>query len=235
MYDRYKGYRYPKSIIGFAVRYYHRYNLSLRDTCELLMDRGVVVSHETVRNWNKVWGTLYACSIRKNRGSTFTDKWHIDEVRLKINGDVFWLWRLVDSLGEEIEILLQKRRNAKAAVRFLKKALHRVGCPPRVFVTDKLKSYNKAKKSILKSTEHRSHKGLNNRAENSHQPTREKERQMRKFKTPSSAQRFLSSMGQMLNILKVGRYKNSAKNYRQKMKEALATFDEIVNSYHHYS
>ena len=124
MRDYYKGYRYPKSIIGFAVRYYHRYKLSLRDTCELLLDRGIEVTYETVRNWNKVLGPLFARTIRKKRGSCFTDKWYIDEVRMKINGEIFWLWRLVDSLGEEFEILLQKRRNTKAAVRFLKKALH---------------------------------------------------------------------------------------------------------------
>ena len=231
MRDHYKGYRMPKSVIGFAVRYYHRYKLSLRDVSELLHDRGIDVTYETIRNWNKTWGPLFARSIRKKRGSSFTDKWHIDEVRLKIKGEVFWLWRLVDSEGEEIEILLQRRRNAKAATRFLKKALHRVGTTPRVMVTDKLRSYKKAHRNLMKSSNHRSHKGLNNRAENSHQPTREKERQMRGFKTPASAQRFLSSMGQILNILKVGRYKHSAQEYRKKLKKGLSIFDEIVHSY----
>jgi len=111
---------------------------------------------------------LFAKSIRRKRENTFTDKWHIDEVRIKMKGIGYWLWRLVDTEGEEIEILVQKKRNAKAAVRFLKKALHTVGFSPRVMITDKLKSYKAAKKSILKSTEHRSRKRLNNRAENSH-------------------------------------------------------------------
>jgi putative transposase len=175
---------------------------------------------------------LCARSIRKKRGSAFKDKWHIDEVRLKIKGEIFWLWRLVDSDGEEIEILLQKRRNAKASIRFLKKALHQVGHTPRVMVTDKLKSYKKAHRTLLKSSDHRSHKRLNNRAENSHQPTREKERQMRGFKTPASAQRFLSSMGQILNLLKVGRYKHSAQEYRKRLQQGLSIFDEIVFSHY---
>jgi len=198
----------------------------------MLLDRGIEVSYQTVRHWNKIWGTIYAKLIRKRRGTCFTDKWHIDEVRMVIKGEIFWLWKLVDSLGEEIEILLQKRRNAKVAIRFLKKALHRVGFSPRVLISDKLRSYKKAKKSILKSTEHRSHKRLNNRAENSHQPTREKERQMRGFKAPASAQRFLSSMGAIMNLLKVGRYKHSAQEYRKRLKEALSIFDEIVNSHY---
>lgn len=221
----------PKSVIGFAVRYYHCYKLSLRDMRDLLSDRGIEVSYETIRNWNKTWGPVFARSIRKKRGSAFNDKWHTDEVRLKIKGEIFWLWRLVDSEGEEIEILLQKRRNAKAAIRFLKKALHRVGTMPRVMVTDKLRSYTRAHRILMKSSDHRAHKRLNNRAENSHQPTREKERQMRGFKTPASAQRFLSSMGQILNLLKVGRYKNSAQEYRKKIKEGLSLFEEIVNSH----
>ena len=222
----------PKSVIGFGIRYYHRYKLSLRDVSELLLDRGIEVSYETIRNWNKIWGPVFARAIRKKRGHSFTDKWHIDELRLKIKGDIFWLWRLVDSEGEEIEILLQRRRNAKAAIRFLKKALHQVGYTPRVIVTDKLRSYKKAHRTILKSSEHRSHKRLNNRAENSHQPTREKERQMRRFKAPASAQRFLSSMGQILNLLKVGRYKHPAQEYRKRLKESLSIFDEIVNSHY---
>lgn len=151
-------------------------------------------------------------------------------MRVKIKGEVFWLWRLVDKDGEEIEVLLQRRRDAKSAIRFLKKALKRIGNPPRVMVTDKLRSYNKAHRVMLKKSEHRSHKRLNNRAENSHQPTREKEKQMRGFKTPGSTQRFLSSMGTLLNLLKVKRYVGSAKEYRKKFKESLTFFQDIVSS-----
>ncbi|MDC0344926.1 IS6 family transposase [Alphaproteobacteria bacterium] len=230
MRSHYKCHRVPKDIIGFAVKYYFRYKLSLRDVSDLLLDRGIQVSYESIRKWIHKWGPLYAHYIRKKRGFSFQDKWHIDEMRVKIKGEVFWLWRLVDSYGEEIEILLQKRRNAKAAIRFLKKALRRLGKPPRVMVTDKLRSYGKAHRTIMKSSEHRAHKGLNNRAENSHQPTREKERQMRGFKVVGSTQRLLASMGAFMNLLKVGRYKNSAQEYRLKLKKANSIFQEVLHS-----
>ncbi|AIK97199.1 IS6 family transposase [Candidatus Odyssella acanthamoebae] len=235
MNERYKGYRMPKSIIGYAVRRYYRFKLSLRDVSEMLLERGVEVTYETIRNWCRTWGPVFAKTIRRKRGSSFKDKWHIDEMRIKIKGEIFWLWRLIDSDAEEIEILLQKRRNAKAAIRFLKLALKRVRVSPRVMITDKLRSYRKAHRVLFKSVEHRSHKRLNNRIENSHQPTREKERQMRGFKSPGGAQRFLSSMGVFLNLLKVGRYKYSAPDYRQKLKIAFATFDDIVSSSQNYA
>ena len=230
MANNYKGYRVPKSIIGFAVRYYFRYKLSLRDVSELLLDRNIEVTYESIRQWVKKWGTLYAQAIRKKRGSNFRDKWHIDEMRVKIKGSVFWLWRLVDGYGEEIDVLLQKRRNAKSAIRFLKRSLKITGKMPRVMITDKLRSYGKAHRLLMKSTDHRSHKRLNNRVENAHQPTREKERQMRGFKTPSSAQRFISALGAFLNLLKVGRYKNPATEYRNKYKKSLDVFNSIVQN-----
>lgn len=233
MKDHYKGYRTPKSVIGYAVRLYYRYKLSLRDISELLLERGIEISYETIRNWCKTWGPLYAKSIRKKRGTNFNDKWHIDEMRIKIKEEIFWLWRLIDGEGEEIEVLLQKRRNAPSALRFLKKALKRTGIPPRIMITDKLRSYKKAHRILLKSSEHRSHKRLNNRIENTHQPTREKEKQMRGFKTLASAQRFISSLGVMLNLLKVGRYKHAAKDYREKLRNALTIFNESVLSDHH--
>jgi len=235
MTDRYKGYRMPKSIIGYAIRRYYRFKLSLRDVSEMLLERGIEVTYETIRLWCKTWGPVLAKSIRRKRGSPVKDKWHIDEMRVKIKGEIYWLWRLIDSEGEEIEILLQKRRNAKAAIRFLKLALKRVGYSPRVMITDKLRSYKKAHRILFKSVEHRSHKRLNNRIENGHQPTREKERQMRGFKSQGSAQRFLSSMGVFLNLLKVGRYKYSVQDYKQKLKMAFETFDDVVSSSHHYA
>jgi len=230
MLDCYKGHRFPRAIVGFAIRYYYRYKLSLRDVSEILLDRGIAVTYETIRNWAKVWRPTYAKAIRQDRSSNYSDKWHIDEVRIVIKGEIFWLWRLIDSNGEEIEILLQKRRNAKAAVRFLKKALKLTGKSPRVIVTDKLRSYKKAHRVLLKSSEHRAHKRLNNRIENSHQPTRERERQMRKFKTVHATQRFLATMGPMLNLLKVGRYKHTAEIYSQKLKNSISAFNNIVDS-----
>ena len=235
MRDHYKGYRVPKSIIGFAVRYYYRYRISLRNLSEMLQDRGVFVTYETIRNWCQTWGLVYARDIRRKRGSAFTDKWHINEVRVKIKGDIFWLWRLIDSEGKEIDVLLQKRRNAKSAIRFLKRSLKKLGISLRVMVTDKLRSYRKAHRVLLKSSQHRAHKRLNNRIENSHQSTREKERQMRGFKSVSNSQRFLSSMGAFLNLLKVGRYKQNAQEYRQKFIQSIDIFNEIVASHHHYA
>jgi len=233
--EKYKGYRTPKSIIGYAVRKYYRYKLSLRDVSEMLLERGLEVTYETIRKWCKTWGPVFAKGIRQKRSPSFKDKWHIDEMRVVIKGEIFWLWRLIDSQGEEIEILLQKRRNAKSAIRFLKKVLKMVGCVPRVMVTDKLRSYKKAHRIVCSSAEHRSHKRLNNIIENSHQPTREKERQMRKFKDPGNTQRFLSAMGAFLNLLKVGRYKHPAKEYRHKLKTAFQVFDEIVSSSHQHA
>lgn len=232
--DKYRGYRTPKSIIGYAVRRYYRYKLSLRDVSEMLLERGFEVSYETIRKWCRTWGPVFAKGIRQKRGVPFKDKWHIDEMRIVIKGEIFWLWRLIDSQGEEIEILLQKRRNAQSAIRFLKRALKRAGNVPRVMVTDKLRSYKKAHRVVCKSIEHRSHKRLNNIIENSHQPTREKERQMRKFKEPGNTQRILSTMGTFLNLLKVGRYKYQAEEYRRKLKTAFKIFDEIVFSSHQY-
>ncbi|MBW8309949.1 MAG: IS6 family transposase [Candidatus Paracaedibacteraceae bacterium] len=228
MAERYKGYRLPKAIIGYVVRLYFRYKLSLRDISELLLERGVQVTYEAIRLWVKVLGPLYAQAIRRQKGTSFRDKWHIDEMRVKVKGEVFWLWRLVDSQGEEIKILLQRRRDAKSAIRFLKKALKRTGSAPRVIITDQLRSYKKAHRLLLKRSQHRCHKRLNNRAENSHQPTREKEKQMRGFKSSSSTQRFLSSMGVFLNLLKVKRYVYPAQEYRDKLPESLICFNQIV-------
>jgi putative transposase len=228
---RYKGYRYPKGIIGYAVRLYYRYKLSLRDISELLLERGIAVTYEAIRHWIQVFGPLYAQALRKTRGPASAKKWHMDEVRVKIKGEVFWLWRLVNEQGEDIEILLQKRRNAKSAIRFLKKALKTAGNLPKYMITDKLKSYVKAHRILLKSrVKHLAHKGLNNRAENSHQPTREKEKQMRGFKKVASTQRFLATMGVFLNHFKVGRYKHPAPLYREKMQKALSSFNALVFS-----
>ena len=229
MSENYKGYRVPKVLIGYAVRYYLRYKLSLRDVRDIMFDRGLEVSHQSISDWIRDFGPLYAQAIRKARGVSRSDKWHIDEMRVKVNGEPFWLWRLVDENGEEIEVLLQKRRNAKCAIRFLKRALKTVGKAPRVLISDKLRSYPKAHRILMKSTEHRSHKRLNNRAENSHQPTREKERQMRGFKKIGSTQRLLTSQGQVLNLFKIGRYKNPVAIYRHKLQEANAIFDTIVS------
>ena len=173
----YAGYRFPPEIIGYAVWLYFRFPLSLRMVEEMLAARGIVVSHETVRQWALTFGQTFANEIRRRlpRGG---DKWHLDEVVIKIAGKTHWLWRAVDQHGIVLDVLVQSRRNATAAKRLLRKLLKRQGRAPRVMITDKLASYPAAKKDLIPGVEHRRHKGLNNRAENSHQPTRRRERQM---------------------------------------------------------
>ena len=192
---RYKGYRYPIEVIGHAVWLYHRFALSLRDVEELLLARGVVVSYETIRSWCAKFGPDYANQLRRRRPRP-GDKWHLDEVFVKINGTTHYLWRAVDQHGNVLDILVQSRRNAVAAKRFFRKLLKGLRYVPRVIVTDKLASYQVAHREILPSVTHRRSKYLNNRAENSHQPTRVRERVMKRFASPGQAQRFLFAFGQ---------------------------------------
>ncbi|MBA4310909.1 MAG: IS6 family transposase [Chlorobiaceae bacterium] len=174
-----------------------------------------------------------AKGIQRRKGFKKLDTIHMDEMHIKIKGEAFWLWRAVDKDGIELDILLQKMRNAKAAIRFFKRLLTHYCQIPRVLVTDKLKSYSKAKRILLPKTKHRAHKRLNNRCENSHQATREKERQFRKFKKPSLTQQFLDSMGKILNLFKVDRYKNTAQNYKLKLMNAFYVWEELIHSYLH--
>ena len=182
--------RYPMTIIGQAIWQYHRFNHSYRDVREQLLYRGIEVSHETIRSWCYKFGKEFEKVIKKKQRKV-TDKWHLDEMTMKVNGEYFILWRAVDSEGYELDVFLQKRRNKKSAIRFLSRLLqsHPV---PRVIVTDKLKSYIKPIKVMCPKTEHRSHKRLNNRVENAHQPTRRKEKCLIKFKSPWGIQRILS-------------------------------------------
>ncbi|EFH84443.1 Integrase catalytic region [Ktedonobacter racemifer DSM 44963] len=153
------------------------FSLSFRDVEELMAERGVVLTSETVRQWCLNFGQMYANELRHRRAKP-GDKWHLDEVFLTIKGKRQYLWRAVDQHGNMLDILVQSRRNKQAAKKFFRKLLKRLKYAPRVIITDKLASYAAAKKEILPSVEHRQHKGLNNRAENSHQPTRQRERTM---------------------------------------------------------
>src|SRR5512134_2296324 len=184
----YAGYRFPGEVISHAISLYYRFQLSLRTVEEMLAARGIVVSHESVRQWALKFGQGFANEIRR-RLPRAGDKWHLDEVVIKIAGTTHWLWRAVDQHGIVLDVLVQSRRDAKAAKRLLRKLLKRQGQPPRVMVSDKLASYPAAKKELMRGVEHRRHKGLNNRAENSHQPTRRRERQMKRFKSARQAQR----------------------------------------------
>ncbi|GHP01119.1 hypothetical protein KSF_111660 [Reticulibacter mediterranei] len=165
----YKGYRFPPEIIGYSVWLYFRFSLSFRDVEEIMAERGVVLTYETIRQWCLKFGQRYANEIKCRRPHT-GDTWHLDEVFLKINGKQHYLWRAVDQYGNVLDILVQSRRNKRAAKKFFRKLLKGLQYVPRVIVTDQLASYAAAKKEILSSVGHRQHKGLNNRAENSHRP-----------------------------------------------------------------
>ena len=187
----YTRHRYPAEIIAHCVWLYYRFTLSLRDVAELMLARGIVVSHETIRTWCAKFGPEYARGLRR-RAPEPGDTWFLDEVFVKIGGIRKYLWRAVDQEGNVLDVLVQSRRNAKAAKRFFGKLMRKQTRAPRVLVTDKLASYVVAHRELMPSVEHRRSKYLNNRAENSHQPTRQRERAMKFFRSPGAAQRFLA-------------------------------------------
>src|SRR5919108_6376310 len=227
--SRYAGYRFPPEIIGHAIWLYFRFPLSLRIVEEMLAARGMVVSHGTVRQWARKLGQEFANEIRR-RLPRAGDKWHLDEVGIKIAGTTHWLWRAVDQHGIVLDVLVQRRRDAKAAKRLLRKLLKRQGRAPRVMITDKLASYAVAKRDLLLSLEHRQHKGLNNRAEYSHQPTRRRERQMKRFKSPGQAQRFLSGHDQINNLFHRRRDHVTAVAYRAARPRPFKVWAEVTGA-----
>ena len=223
----YRGYRYPAEIISHAVWLYFRFSLSLRDVEVQLAERGVTVTYETIRAWCARFGPSYAAGLRRRRARP-SDKWHLDEVQLKIKGERHWLWRAVDKDGVILDILVQQRRDQHAAETFLRRVIASTGCAPRVIITDKLLSYRPALRRVLPNVDHRRHKGLNNRAENSHQPTRQRERAMRRFKSAEQAQRFLEPFGTVGDHFRSGRYRNPAPARRQLLAERCRTWREVV-------
>ena len=201
----YRGYRFPPEIISHAVWLYHRFGLSFRDVEDLLAERGVSVTYEAIRQWCLTFGLDYARRLRHRRGR-MGDTWHLDEVFVKIQGRQQYLWRAVDEDGDAIDVLVQSRRNRRAALRFFRKLLKGQSCVPRRLITDKLRSYPAACRTVMPSVVHCTDRYANNRAEVSHQPTRERERQMRRFKSAAHAQRFLSVHGPIQNLSRVGRH-----------------------------
>ena len=226
--SRLKGHRFPRTVIGYAVWAYHRFALSLRDVEDLLAERGVVVSHETIRVWVARFGTQIAAKIRRDRPGP-ADKWHLDEVVLKINGTKHWLWRAVDANGDVLDILVQSRRDTAAARRFVRKLFRRWGLP-RVMVTDKLGSYSAAKANIAPGLEHRRHKGINNAAEASHRHTRRREKVMGRFKSPQQAQRFLSVHDQTAAVFRPRRHRLSARSYRHARQDAFGLWADYTTN-----
>ena len=223
---RLKGYRFPRDIIAYAVWAYHRFTLSTADVEDLLAERGVIVSRETGRNWVNRFGQFFAACIKRERPSP-ADKWHLDEVVIQIGGETFWLWRAVDANGYALDILVQKRRNVKAAMRFFKRLLANYGVP-RVVITDKLRSYIKPIRKRAPNADHRAHKGLNNRAEGSHRPTRKRAKIMGRFKSPRQAQQFLCAHDQINVIFRPRRYRLSAKSYRHARTDAFRLWDDYT-------
>ena len=216
----YRGYRFPPEIISYCVWLYFRFSVSYRDIEELMAERGVTVTYETVRAWCYKFGQDYAKRIRARRGQ-LGDTWHLDEVYLKIGGRLQYLWRAVNQDGSVLDILVQPHRDREPAARFFKKLLRGLRYAPRVVVTDRLASYTAPCAELLPNTVHRRDKGLNNRAENSHQSTRKRERRMRGFKSAGHAQRFLSIFGLVADLFGVGRHLLSAPNYRAALSRSL--------------
>lgn len=202
----YRQHRYPAEIIAHCVRLYYRFPLSYRGVEELMFERGVIVSYESIRRWCLKFGPVIAAGASLRRPQP-KDKWHLDEMQIKMHGKTYYLWRAVDADGMVLDILVQERRNQEAAETFLRRVVERYPDAPRVAVTDKLGSYGPAMKKVLPRTEHRQHKGLNNRAENSHQPTRQRERAMRRFKSPEQAQHFLEPFGPIREHFCPGRHR----------------------------
>ena len=222
----YKGHRYPGEIIAHCVWLYHRFPLSFREVEELMFARGVAVSYETIRAWCAKFGQAYANQLRRRRPPG--DKWHLDKVFVKINGMIHYLWRAVDQHGNVLDVLVQPRRNALAAKRFFRKLLKGLRYVPRVLVTDKLASYQVAHRDLMPSVAHRRSKYLNNRAENSHQPTRQRERAMKRFKSARHAQRFLSAFSGISPHFRPRRQLLSAADYRQVISDRFAVWNEIT-------
>lgn len=223
---KYKHYRFPVEIMSHAVWLYFRFCLSFRDVEELLLERGVIVTYEAIRKWCRKFGQAYANQLRRRRPRP-GDKWHLDEMVLTIKGEHHYLWRAVDQEGHVLDILVQRCRDKKAAKKFFRKLLKGLRYVPRVIVTDKLKSYGAAKREILPGVEHRQHRYLNNRAENSHQPTRQRECRMQRFKTPGHAQRFLSAYGLISQHFRLHRHRLSAFSCRQELKARFQIWQQV--------
>ncbi|USG62422.1 IS6 family transposase [Sneathiella marina] len=227
-------FRYFKTspeIIRLAVMMYVRYPLSLRQVEDLLHERGIDVSYETVRAWWNRFGPIFSAKIRKKRSASMRVspqwRWHLDEVFVRINGEIHYLWRAVDHEGEVLVAFVTKRRDRKAALKFLKKAMKRYGSP-KVIISDKLRSYGAAMKAIGNQSRQETGRWLNNRAENSHQPFRRRERAMIKFRSLQSLQKFASIHSSIQNHFNHERHLNNRKNFELKREIALAEWRQLV-------
>jgi putative transposase len=211
--NTYKRHRFPPDIISYAVWLYYRFNLSHRDIEDLLAERGITVSYETIRLWCIKFGALYSKRL-KHKHPGYGDTFYIDEVFVKINGKQYYLWRAVDQDGEVVDVYLQAKRDGATAKRFFRRLLRSHGCEPRKIVTDKLRSYPVAHREVMPEAIHVTDQYANNRAEQSHETTRARERGMRKFKSVGQAQRFLTTHAAVSNLFNLGRHLVRAQHYR---------------------
>ena len=223
----YSGYRFPPEIIQQAIWLYVRFTLSFRDVEDLLAERGIGVSYETVRRWVNHFGPKIAADLRKRRAKPHTI-WHLDEVYLKIDGRLVYLWRAVDAEGEVLDVLVQTRRNKRAALKLMRTLLKKYAFVPDRLVTDNLRSYRAAAGDLGLAGRHQRGRWRNNRAENSHQPTRRRERKMQGFKSVGSAQRFLSAHAAIQNTFYVQRHLTSARTHRAFREAVMQTWREAV-------
>jgi putative transposase len=224
--NTYKRHRFPSDIISYAVWLYYRFSLSHRDIEDLLAERGITVSREAIRLWCIRFGSIYTRRLkRKHRGYGYT--FFIDEVFVKINGKQHYLWRAVDQDGEVVDVFLQAKRDGPAAKRFFKRLLRSHGSEPRKIVTDKLGSYGVAHRELIPDVIHSTGQYENNRAEQSHEPTRVRERVMRRFKSVGQAQRFLGVHAAVPNLFNLGRHLVRAQHYRDLRISALGEWSRV--------
>jgi transposase-like protein len=215
--------QFPPAIIRHAVWLYVRFTLSYRDVEDLLAERGLDVSYETVRRWVLKFGPLFAQELARRRPRP-TSRWHLDEMAVIIAGEQFWLWRAVDDEGEVLDLLVQRQRGKTAAVKLMRKLMKKQGFVPDVLVTDRLRSYGAAKAELKLTARHEQGRRRNNRAENSHQPVRRREQKMQRFKSPGSAQRFLSVHAAVYNNFNLQRHLVSRSTLRTIREEAFRTW-----------
>ena len=217
-------------VIRLTVMMYVRYPLSLRQVEDLLFERGIDICHETVRFWWNRFGPMFAAEIRKRRVQNHSYsrwRWHLDEVFVRINGETHYLWRAVDHEGEVLAVFVTKRRDRKAALKFLKKTMKRYG-RPEIVVTDKLRSYKAAMKVIGNEARQETGRWLNNRAENSHQPFRRRERAMAKFRSVKSLLKFVSVHASIYNHFNQGRHLNPRDDFKKNRATALAEWRQLA-------
>jgi transposase-like protein len=217
----YRRHRFPPEIIQHAIWLYLRFTLSYRDVEELLAERGLDISYETVRRWVMKFGPAIARRLRQRRPRP-SDRWHLDEMVVRIAGEGMYLWRAVDHEGEVLDMLVQRRRDSRAALRLVRKLLKKQGFAPKLLVTDKLRSYAAAFRRLRLTCRHEQGLRKNNRAENSHQAVRRRERKLQRFKSARSAQRFLSMHGAVHNTFNFQRHLISRSTLRIFRAEATA-------------